>query len=270
MKIFCSLLLCTVPITLTACGGKPEDGGAGGGGGGGGLNLTSANRKILKHNKAPTYVSSNAANLEFPVKKAMLSAWSAQQDHELSGLGWVTAPSGDEVDVSGTLHTTISAPTSTTFEGVAAEQSELAIKSSVNIASTGDPIPVDVKRTYYYDTHHRIIGLAGRDFYCVAKKPGKYPASLKIKESGVIAKFDCYNDSTKTSHAGTAELTYKTREASATEMNYIETTTLVYPQEDMTAQSSIGYTIDQSGAVKLTSTGLRSDGPKGKMKLVSK
>jgi hypothetical protein len=169
-------------VTLSACGG----------GGGGTSNTTTG----------ATLVTSS-----FPVQQALAYAFTHGLQSQLTITG-TASNAGTVYPVTGTLTYTLGAAVNATFNGATALQSTETINGTISINSMSQPL--SISSPLYMNSQYAPIGSNVPGSYCVASGTTGYPATATSGQTGEIASFNCYSDSTKVTLVSTQKITFVT------------------------------------------------------------
>lgn len=200
---------------LVACGGGGEDG------------------------TAVTPVSS------FPVKAAITYAYANGLQQTLNTTGTVNDGS-TVIPLSGLLTATIGKSTSTSFNSLTALQSVTTITGSLLV--NGQTIPFNGTSTGFFTTQYAPIGYTGVGSYCVAPTAGSYPETATAGQTGTIASYDCYSDSSKRTRTGTTTQSYVTAAGVSVDKLTVKLLTNNYDiGNKLTASGTTTYSITAAG-----------------------
>lgn len=198
---------------------------------------------------------SSTPDTTFPAQAALAQLYTTgfQKTTTVSG----TATVGNvQVPLTGTLQLTQSAAnTQVTFNGEDALQYTLDITGT--LSSSGQSAPFASTAQGYINNAYKALGATGPGSYCVASTPGEYPTTVTIGQTGEVARFNCFTDSTQTVFIGTETVSYAisagTTASNAT-ASIIEVAYDLLNQPTSTARTN--YLIDTSGGIVFSSLSL--------------
>lgn len=221
------LSLIVVAATLTACGGGGDSAGV----------------------AAPATAATTTAT-SFPVQSALVYAYSNGLQQTLSVTG-TTSDGGTSYPFSGALSFTLGKTTNTTFNGVPALQYITTISGSVVV--NGQNQPLNGNGTGYLDAHYAPIGSVGEGVICVPTTAGAYPATAVAGQTGTIASYACYTDSSKTVPLGTEKISYAASAGSASNTLDINVSDSFYDTSNqLFSSTSTVYTINSAGVPSIS------------------
>lgn len=149
------------------------------------------------------------------------------------------------VQITGSATAVSGAPTSTTFEGVAALQKVGTVTGS--ISGNGVNVPVSATATTYTDLTYYPLGSYGNGEYTVVTGAVNIPVTAKVYDTGIAYIENRYTSSSKVSFLGTTETTFAL---------FADTSSTVLLKLTETKKNSGGAVIDQSiGTFRMTPTG---------------
>ena len=191
----------------------------------------------------------------FPAQAALAQLYTTGFDKTVTVSGLATA-GGSQFPITGSLQLTQSAAnTQVTFNGVQALQYTFEIAGTLTINSLSSPLVSAAQG--YISSDYKALGAAGDGTYCVASTPGEYPTTVTIGQSGEVARFNCFTDSSQTVFIGTETVSYAIS-AGTTASNATATISEVaydlLNQPTSTARTS--YLIDTSGGIVFSSLSL--------------
>lgn len=212
-------------VTLSACGG----------GGGGTSNTTT---------------STTTVTTSFPVQQALTYAFTHGLQSHLSITGTASS-AGTVYPVTGALTYTLGAAVNATFNGAAALQSTETINGTLSI--NGISQPLSVSTPLYVNSQYAPIGSNEPGSYCVASSTTGYPATTTSGQTGEIASFNCYSDSTKITLVNTQKITYVTTAGNDSNSLNFQMLSNVYDTGNKLQSSAITtYAISTAGIPTLT------------------
>ena len=200
---------------------------------------------------------SSAPATTFPAQAALTQLYTAGFQKTLSVSGTATA-NNVQVPLTGTLQITQSAAnTQVTFNGAKAYQYTYEIAGT--LSSNGQNAPFSSTAQGYVDHAYTALGGTAPGTYCVASSPGQYPTTVTIGQSGEVARYNCFTDSTQIVLIGRETVSYAIS-AGTTASNATATITEVaydlFNQPTSTAQTN--YLIETSGGISFSSFSLET------------
>ena len=191
----------------------------------------------------------------FPAQAALTQLYTAGFQKALSVSGTATV-GAVQVPLTGTLQLTQSpANTQVTFNGVEAYQFTYEIAGT--LSSNGQSAPYASAAQGYVNHAYQALGATGAGTYCIASTPGEYPTTVTIGQSGEVARYNCFTDSTQAVLIGTETVSYAIG-AGTTASNATATISEVaydlLNQPTLTARTD--YLIDTSGGIVFSSLSL--------------
>lgn len=214
-------------MTLTACGG----------GGGGTSSAAPA--------PAPAPVATS-----FPVQQGLAYAFTHGLQSTLTVTGSTTNGSVT-YPLTGTLTYTLGAVVNATFNGAAVQQATETISGT--ISGNGTTTPLTTSSQLYVNAQYTPIGSNESGSYCVGSSTGGYPATATAGQTGDIATFSCYADSSKRTLVSTQKITYVTTAGSDSNSLNFQMLSNVYDAGNKSLGSTATtYTITAAGVPKLS------------------
>jgi hypothetical protein len=212
-------------VTLSACGG-----------GGGGTSATAT--------------SATSVTTSFPVQQALAYAFMHGLQSQLTITGTASS-AGTTFPVTGTLTYTLGAAVNATFNGAAALQSTETINGT--ISANGVSQPLSISSPLYVNAQYAPIGSNQPGNYCVASSTTGYPATATSGQTGEIASFNCYSDSTKLVLINTQKISYVTTGGSDGNSLNFQMLNNLYDSANKLQSSAITiYSISTAGVPTLT------------------
>lgn len=212
-------------VTLSACGG----------GGGSTSNTTNSTTPVAT---------------SFPVQQALAYAVTHGLQSQLTITGTASS-AGTTYPVTGTLTYTLGAAVNATFNGATALQSTETITGTVS--ANGQSQPLSISSPLYLNAQYTPIGSNDAGDYCVASSTTGYPATAVSGQTGEIAAFNCYSDSTKQTLINTQKITYVTTAGNDSNSLNFQMLSNVYDTANKPQSSVITtYTISTAGVPTLT------------------
>jgi len=212
-------------MTLTACGG-----------GGGGTSSAAP---------APAPVATS-----FPVQQGLAYAFTHGLQATLTVTGSTTNGSVT-YPLTGTLTYTLGAVVNATFNGAAVQQATETISGT--ISGNGTTTPLSTSSQLYVNAQYTPVGSNESGSYCVASSTGGYPATATAGQTGDIATFSCYADSSKRTLLSTQKITYVTTAGSDSNSLNFQMLSNVYDAANKSLGSTgTTYTITAAGVPKLS------------------
>lgn len=220
------LSLIAVAATLTACGGGGDSAGV----------------------ATPATAATTATS--FPVQSALVYAYTNGLQQTLSVTGTASG-GGTSYPISGTLTFTQGKTTNTTFNGVSALQYITTITGSVVV--NGQNQSLNGNGTGYLDTRYAPIGSVAEGMICVPTTASAYPATAVAGQTGTIASFACYTDSTKTVPLGSEKISYAASAGSVSNTLDINVSDSFYDTANqLFSSTSTVYTINSAGVPSIS------------------
>lgn len=194
-----------------------------------------------------------APGTTFPLQSALASLLTTGYTKTATISGTATYQ-GVDYPLSGTLAVGASAlaPSSTLFAGVSASYTTLTFAGTLTLA--GQTLSLNSSQQSYFTAALQPLGYSDGSIYCVAVTPGSYPATVQVGDSGAVASYSCYTDSSMTIPAGSATLRYQVSTAYSTTtatVSLIEV--LLDPAGQQVSSSTDRYVISTTGALDLVS-----------------
>jgi hypothetical protein len=117
----------------------------------------------------------------------------------------------------------------------------------------GQTAPFNSSATAYLTATYDPIGFSDATSYCVSSTTTGYPASSSVGQTGSIASFTCYTNSTKTVVAGTETVSYVTTAGSLANSLDVKVISNIYmTSNQFSASGATTYTISSAGLPSLT------------------
>ena len=186
----------------------------------------------------------------FPVQQALTYAYTNGLQNTLNVTGTASG-SGQTLPVTGSMTFTQGKATSTTFNSTTAFQSTATISATLTI--NGQPLPLNSSGTAYLTSAYAPLGYYSPGDYCVATPPGSYPATASAGETGSVATFNCFADSTKNVAVGSETISYVTSAGSSANTLDVKLITNIYnAAHQLTGSGATIYTITGAGIPSLT------------------
>ncbi len=253
-----TLLLCALPIALSACGGKS-----------GGDTAQSRQQDMEAAQQETARRIAATQHLDYPVKQAMQAILTRDEKLIKCMEGEVEISNQNAEKIGGVveLHTTAMAPT--TYEGAPAEHNTFKLSGPLKVPGTSRDIPMNISFTDYYGANLDFLGFNSSTVYCAAAKSPGYPVSLKIGARGSIASFDCYSDATKSVHTGHAEIGYLTHPGKDDAMLFWEYRKYQPDHDKHTYEVSRIFKIKTNGHISLAGMSVLTSGGADKMNVGS-
>ncbi|MQA42401.1 hypothetical protein [Rugamonas aquatica] len=212
-------------MTLSACGG---------GGGGAAAGATPA--------PAPAATS-------FPVQQGLAYAFTHGLQSTLTVTGSTTNGSVT-YPLTGTLTYTLGAVVNASFNGAAVQQATETISGS--ISGNGTTTPLTTSSQLYVNAQYTPVGSNESGSYCVGSSTGGYPATATAGQTGDIATFSCYADSSKRTLVSTQKISYVTTAGSdGNSLNFQMLSNIVDAGNKTLGSTSTTYSITAAGVSKL-------------------
>lgn len=191
----------------------------------------------------------------FPAQAALAQLYTTGFDKTVTVSGLATA-GVSQFPITGSLQLTQSAAnTQVTFNGVQALQYTFEIAGALTINGLSSLLASTAQG--FISSDYKALGATGDGTYCVASTPGEYPTTVTIGQSGEVARFNCFTDSSQTVFIGTETVSYAIS-AGTTASNATATISEVaydlLNQPTSTARTS--YLIDTSGGIVFSSLNL--------------
>ena len=243
-----TLLLCALPIALSACGGKS-----------GGDTAQSRQQDMEAARQEIARRTAATQHLDYPVKQAMQSILARDEKLDRDVDGELVAPNQATKVVHGHAALHITAMTPATYEGAPADHNTLKVSGSVKIPGDSRGMPLDAFTTDYYDADLNFLGFRTAKLYCAATKSPGYPVSLKTGTDGLIASFDCYSDATKAVYIGRAEISYIAMAGKDETMLFAQLRKFEADHEKQSYALTTIYKIKPNGHIALAGMGFITD-----------
>lgn len=213
-------------LTLAACGG---------GGGGAASNAS---------------VPPAPAAASFPVQQGLAYAFTHGLQSTLTVSGSTTNGS-TTYPLTGTLTYTLGAVVNATFNGAAVQQATETLSGT--ISGNGTTSPLTTSSQLYVNAQYTPVGSNESGAYCVASSTAAYPATATAGQTGDLASFSCYTDSTKRTLTSTQKITYVTTAGSDGNSLDFQMLSNVFDAANKSLGSTgTTYTISAAGIPKLT------------------
>lgn len=212
-------------MTLAACGG---------GGGGAASDTTTAATPVIT---------------SFPVQQALAYAYTHGLQSSLTVTG--TATNGStSYSLTGTLAYTLGTVANATFNGAAVQQATETISGT--LSGNGLTRPLSISDVLYVNAQYAPVGSNDTGSYCVAGSSAGYPVAATVGQSGDIASFSCYEDSTLRVLNSTQKITYVTAAGSdSTSLNFLMVSSVFDAAGKPAASTTTTYAISAAGIPKL-------------------
>ncbi|ELX13426.1 hypothetical protein Jab_1c20550 [Janthinobacterium sp. HH01] len=213
-------------LTLAACGG---------GGGGAASNAS---------------VPPAPAATSFPVQQGLAYAFTHGLQSTLTVSGSTTNGS-TTYPLTGTLTYTLGAVVNAAFNGAAVQQATETLSGT--ISGNGTTTPLTTSSQLYVNAQYTPVGSYEAGAYCVANSTAAYPASATAGQTGDLASFSCYTDSTRRTLTSTQKITYVTTAGSDGNSLDFQMLSNVFDAANKSLGSTgTTYTISAAGIPKLT------------------
>lgn len=191
----------------------------------------------------------------FPAQAALAQLYSTGFDKTVTVSGLATA-GGSQFPITGALQLTQSAASApVTFNGLQALQYTFEIAGTLTINGLSAPLASVAQG--YINRDYQALGTTGDGTYCVTSTPGAYPPAVTIGQTGEVAQFNCFTDSSQTVFIGTETVSYAIS-AGTTASN--ATATISEVAYDLlnqpTSTARTNYLIDTSGGIVFSSLSL--------------
>lgn len=197
-----------------------------------------------------TTTDATPVTTSFPIQQALAYAFTHGMQANLSITGTVTN-GASSTPISGTLSYGLGIASNTTFEGAVAMQSTESL--SATMSGNGTTQPISTTGALMLNAQYAPIGERSSDDYCVATGTPSYPATATAGQTGAVATFNCYADSSKRTLINVQKLTYVTTPGSdANSLNFQIVTTDYGLTTTPQSSYSTTYTISSAGVPKLT------------------
>ncbi len=214
--------------------------GCGGGGGDGGTPV------------GPSSGNTSTSPTTFPLQKAYANLNANGYGKTVNVTGTATV-NGLAVPVTGNLQINQSpAITNATFNGQPAD--EIATSISGLITADGQSISVSTTTDNFYSTSGQPLGAESNSGFCVTDSYTALPTTINIGQTGTVATFTCYSDSTMSTLLGTSTTTYAiTAGASTGTANLELIATGSNSQGQQVTNSQTNFQMDTSGNLTFSS-----------------
>ncbi len=186
----------------------------------------------------------------FPVQQALGYAYTHGLQSNLTITG-STSNGSTVIPVTGSLTYTLGVAVSATFNGAAALQATETISGSLSAAGMSQPLTISGQ--LYVNAQYAPVGSTEPDSYCVATSSPGYPVSATAGQSGDIASFSCYTDSSLRTLVNTQKITYVTSAGSDSgSLNFQMVSKVFDASNKAGATTTTTYTVSAAGMPKLS------------------
>lgn len=195
----------------------------------------------------------------YPIQSAMTSIYTNGLQVTLPVTG--TASNGTiSSAVTGSLTLGVSGATNSSFNGASALQVVSTVTGALVI--NGQSVPLNSGSTDYMNAAYAPLGSSSSDSYCVATSSEAFPTTATAGQTGNVATYACYTDSTKTTSKGSTTTTFVTAAGANNALSFQFVTTVFDASNKVLAVERDTYSITAAGAPTLAQVTLvgSSDG----------
>ncbi len=185
----------------------------------------------------------------FPVQQALGYAYTHGLQSSLAITG-STSNGSVTYPVTGSLSYTLGIAVNATFNGAAALQSMETLNGTLIV--NGASHPLTISGPLYVNAQYAPVGSSESGDYCVASSSAGYPATATAGQSGDIASFNCYTDSSRRTLVSTQKITYVTTAGSdGSSLNFLMLSNVADAAGKPAATTTTTYAISAAGIPKL-------------------
>lgn len=188
-------------------------------------------------------------NASFPVQQALGYAYTHGLQSNLTITG-TTSNGSTVIPLTGSLNYKLGVAVNATFNGAAALQATETVSGLLNGAGVSQPLTISSQ--LYVNAQYAPVGSTESGDYCLATSSPGYPATASAGQSGDIASFSCYTDSSRRTLTSTQKITYVTAAGSDSgTLNFQMLSNVADAAGKPAATTTTTYAISAAGIPKL-------------------